>query len=97
MLTILTILTFCSGPAIHLFEKPYYELLASALKPGGIIANQATTVWESMPQVKSTYEHCKSVFPVVAYAVTAVPTYPSGQIGFVMGALDNVSITDAML
>ncbi|XP_014474915.1 PREDICTED: spermidine synthase isoform X2 [Dinoponera quadriceps] len=80
------------GPALCLFEKPYYELLAAALKPGGIIASQATTVWDCLPQVERTYKHCKAVFPVTAYAVTSVPTYPSGQIGFLMGALDSVSI-----
>ncbi|XP_032666467.1 spermidine synthase [Odontomachus brunneus] len=77
------------GPAVCLFEKSYYELLAAALKPDGIVASQATTVWESLPQVKRTYEHCKVAFPVTAYAITAVPTYPSGQIGFIMGALNS--------
>ncbi|XP_011149197.1 spermidine synthase isoform X1 [Harpegnathos saltator] len=77
------------GPAVRLFEKSYYELLASALKPGGIIASQATTVWENLSQIKSTFEHCKAVFPVTAYATTAVPTYPTGQIGFLIGALDS--------
>nr|XP_012221297.1 PREDICTED: spermidine synthase [Linepithema humile] len=77
------------GPAEHLFEQPYYELLKAALKPGGIIASQAGTVWESIEQVKNTFELCKNTFPVAAYAVTAVPTYPTGQIGFVMGSLDD--------
>lgn len=81
---------------MRLFERTYYELLAAALKPGGIIASQASTVWDSLPQVISTYGHCKSVFPVTAYAVTAVPTYPSGQIGFVIGAMSDVSIESAI-
>lgn len=66
--------------------------MKTALKPGGIIASQAGTVWESMEQVKRTFEHCKNTFPAVAYAITNVPTYPTGQIGFVMGSLDSVSI-----
>lgn len=92
MLHIFTILIFCSGPAQRLFEQLYYDLLAAALKPGGIIASQASTVWESLLQVKNTFEHCKAAFPVATYAVTAVPTYPTGQIGFIIGSLDNVSI-----
>lgn len=80
------------GPAEHLFKQPYYELLKAALKPDGIIASQAGTVWESMQQVQSTFQNCKAVFPVATYAVTAVPTYPTGQIGFVLGSLDSVSI-----
>jgi len=66
--------------------------LKAALKPNGIIASQAGTAWESMQQVQSTFQHCKTVFPVATYAVTAVPTYPTGQIGFVLGSLDSVSI-----
>jgi len=46
-------------------------------------------------QVKDTLQHCRNVFPVAAYAVTSVPTYPTGQIGFVLGSLNSVSITHA--
>ena len=28
--------------------------------------------------------HCTTVFPSVDYAFTTIPTYPSGQIGFLM-------------
>lgn len=79
------------GPAEHLFKQPYYELLRAALKSDGIIASQAGTVWESMQQVQSTFQHCKTVFPVATYAVTAVPTYPTGQIGFILGSLNSQS------
>lgn len=84
---------FYLGPAEHLFKQPYYELLKTALKPeNGIIASQAGTVWENMQQVQSTFQHCKTVFAVATYAVTAVPTYPTGQIGFILGSLNSVSI-----
>ncbi|XP_011639595.1 spermidine synthase [Pogonomyrmex barbatus] len=76
------------GPAENLFKQSYYELLKAALKQGGIVASQAGTVWMNMDQVCSTLQHCKNVFPVAAYAVTSVPTYPTGQIGFVLGSLD---------
>ena len=29
-------------------------------------------------------QHCLAVFPSVDYAFTTIPTYPSGQIGFLM-------------
>ena len=32
---------------------------------------------------------CRGIFPTVEYAFTTVPTYPSGQIGFVMCSLDD--------
>jgi len=31
---------------------------------------------------------CKEVFPVVEYAYTTIPTYPSGQIGFMVCCKD---------
>lgn len=67
------------------------------MKPDGIIASQAGTVWESMQQVQSTFQHCKTVFPVATYAVTAVPTYPTGQIGFILGSLNSVSIKHGII
>lgn len=91
---ILIILMFYLGPAENLFKQSYYELLKTALKPGGVIASQAGTAWMNMDQVRSTFQHCKAVFPAVAYAVTAVPTYPTGEIGFVLGSLDEVSILE---
>lgn len=89
---ILTILISRLGPALRLFGKSYYELLAAALKPNGVIASQAGTVWDSLSQVKSTFDICKATFPITTYAVTAVPTYPTGQIGFIIGGLNNVSM-----
>ncbi|KAL0114740.1 hypothetical protein PUN28_011801 [Cardiocondyla obscurior] len=77
------------GPAENLFKQSYYELLKAALKPGGIIASQAGTAWLNMDQVKFTFQHCRTVFPVAAYAITSVPTYPTGQIGFVLGSLND--------
>ncbi|XP_018396194.1 PREDICTED: spermidine synthase [Cyphomyrmex costatus] len=76
------------GPAENLFKRSYYQLLKSALKPGGIIASQAGTAWANLDQVCNTFQHCKNVFPVTTYAVTSVPTYPTGQIGFVLGSLN---------
>ena len=31
---------------------------------------------------------CKEVFPTVEYAYTTIPTYPSGQIGFMVCSKD---------
>jgi spermidine synthase len=29
------------------------------------------------------FDFCKEIFPVVDYTMVSVPTYPSGQIGFI--------------
>lgn len=76
------------GPAESLFQASYFELMSRALKPGGIVCSQAGTLWYSLECVEKTLQHCRSVFPSVSYAITCVPTYPSGQIGFVLGSLN---------
>ncbi|KAM3958470.1 spermidine Synthase [Aphomia sociella] len=76
------------GPAVHLFEENYFSLMKKALKPGGIVCSQAGTVWNDLDLVTSTLRYCKNQFAVAAYAYASVPTYPSGQIGFVVGSLD---------
>ncbi|XP_059051423.1 spermidine synthase [Achroia grisella] len=76
------------GPAVHLFEENYFTLMKKALKPGGIVCSQAGTVWNDLELVTSTLRYCKNQFAVAAYAYASVPTYPSGQIGFVVGSLD---------
>lgn len=76
------------GPAVSLFQENYFALMKSALRPNGIVCSQAGTVWNDLELVKNTLKHCKNQFPVAMYAFTSVPTYPSGQIGFVIGSLD---------
>lgn len=76
------------GPAVSLFQEGYFGLMKSALKPNGIVCSQAGTIWNDLDLVSSTLKHCKNQFPVATYAYTSVPTYPSGQIGFVLGSLD---------
>lgn len=81
------LLYFVTGPAVSLFQKSYFELMQQALRPGGIVCSQAGTVWASLEHVCDTFKHCQQVFPKTVYAYTSVPTYPTGQIGFVMGSL----------
>lgn len=76
------------GPAISLFQESYFALMKSALRPNGIVCSQAGTIWNDLDLVSSTLAHCKKLFSVGKYAYTSVPTYPSGQIGFVLGSLD---------
>ncbi|KAF4530130.1 hypothetical protein B566_EDAN001387 [Ephemera danica] len=76
------------GPAESLFQENYFKLMRSALRPGGIVCSQGETAWTSLPVVKKMMGHCQAHFPSVAYAYTSVPTYPTGQIGFVLGSLN---------
>lgn len=77
------------GPAVSLFEENYFSLMKNALKPHGIVCSQAGTIWYDLQLVANTLRYCRNQFPAAAYAYTSVPSYPSGQIGFVIGSLDN--------
>lgn len=74
------------GPAEVLFQKPFFEFMHRALKPGGIVCTQAESLWYHMEIIKSLAAMCKEVFVggTVQYAFTTIPTYPSGQIGFMV-------------
>ena len=66
--------------------------MRSALKPGGIVCSQAGTAWSNLDHVVQTMQHCRSSFTVSAYGTAAVPTYPTGQIGFSLGSINPVSL-----
>lgn len=76
------------GPATNLFTESYFKLLKEALKSGGIVCSQGGTYWANLDHVKETVRRCGEYFKTVKYAVASVPTYPSGQIGFVIGSTD---------
>ena len=72
------------GPAEALFQKPYFQLLYNALTPGGHISTQAECPWIHLSLIKELRRTTAQLFPVSDYAFTTIPTYPSGQIGFVV-------------
>lgn len=75
---------------MSLFQQSYFELMREALKPGGIVCSQAGTLWANIDYVAQTFQHCHHTFRKAAFACAAVPTYPTGQIGFVLGSLSPV-------
>lgn len=74
------------GPAEVLFEKPFFEALHRAVRPGGIVCTQAESLWLHLDIIKALAAMCSSVFVggSVSYATTTIPTYPSGQIGMML-------------
>ena len=72
------------GPAASLFEKPYFQLLHDALTPGGHISTQAECLWLHTQLIKGLQQTTGDIFTVSEYAFTTIPTYPSGQIGFMV-------------
>ncbi|KAK9459883.1 Spermidine/spermine synthase [Lipomyces oligophaga] len=78
------------GPAESLFQKPYFELLRDALTEDGVITTQGSeNIWLHMSLIRDLKKACSEVFPVAEYAYTTIPTYPSGQIGFMVCSKDS--------
>ncbi|KAK9074690.1 hypothetical protein SSX86_003008 [Deinandra increscens subsp. villosa] len=73
------------GPAQELFEKPFFESVAKALRSGGLMCTQAESICLHMDNIEGIVENCCQIFEgSVNYAWTTVPTYPSGVIGFML-------------
>ncbi len=49
-------------------------------------------LWTDLDLIKDVTTDCKTLFPVVSYATTSIPTYPCGQIGFVLATKNQVCI-----
>ncbi|KAL0447117.1 UNVERIFIED_CONTAM: Spermidine synthase [Sesamum latifolium] len=65
------------GPAQELFEKPFFQSVAKALRPGGVVCTQAESIWLHMHIIEDIVANCRQIFKgAVNYAWTSVPTYP---------------------
>jgi spermidine synthase len=75
------------GPGEALFERPFYENLRQALKPGGLVATQGESFFLHQDCVENLIRITRELFPVQSYANILVPTYPGGHIGICLGSL----------
>ena len=48
----------------------------------------AENQWLHLSLITDLKKSCREVFPTVEYAYTTIPTYPSGQIGFMVCCKD---------
>lgn len=66
-----------TGPAQELVEKPFFDTIARALRPGGVLCNQAESMWLHTHLIQDMLSICHETFKgSVHYAWTSVPTYP---------------------
>jgi spermidine synthase len=70
-----------------LFQKPFYEHLKEGLRDGGIACTQAECQWLHLELIKNLVTFSRTVFKSAEYAFASVPTYPAGQIGFLLGSM----------
>ena len=66
----------------------YSQNMKRALAPGGVIATQGECLWLHLPLITTVLHACTEMFPSVDYAYTTVPSYPSGQIGFILASVE---------
>jgi len=75
------------GPAESLYQQPFYCLMKESLCPGGIVCTQAECQWLHLDLIKNLMDFSKPLFNHVNYAYTCIPSYPCGQIGFLLGSM----------
>jgi len=85
------------GPAESLFQENYYRLVAAALRPGGILCSQGENMWYHAEIIRSMIGFCEGIFSTVNYAYTSIPTYPGGQIGFLLCSKDKNTVFEKPL
>lgn len=73
------------GPACVLFETPFYEAMHGSLREGGVVCTQGECVWLHVDLIRPLVRSITPLFETVEYAYCTIPSYPSGQIGFVIG------------
>jgi spermidine synthase len=72
------------GPASVLFETPFYSAMHASLRDGGIVCTQGECMWLHVDLIKPLVNSISRIYTNVEYAYTTIPTYPSGQIGFIV-------------
>jgi len=79
------------GPASVLFETPFYNAMHSSLREGGIVCTQGECMWLHLKLIKPLVCSISGTYSTVEYAYTTIPTYPSGQIGFLIATKGRTS------
>jgi spermidine synthase len=72
------------GPASVLFETPFYKAMHASLREGGIVCTQGECVWLHVDLIAPLVKAITPLFESVEYAYCTIPSYPSGQIGFII-------------
>ena len=85
------------GPAVCLFQKDYFERVKLGLKPGGLMCLQAECQWLHLDFIKKTLGTIRELFPVVKYGFASIPSYPSGQLGFIVASTSQGTVLDEPL
>ena len=72
------------GPAKTNSTLSYLQLLYDAVTPGGQVSIRGGCPWLHLDLISELKAMTLGLFPVAEYAYTTMPSYPSGQIGFII-------------
>jgi len=76
-----------AGPGEALFNEQFYRGMKAALRPDGIIATQAESLFLHPHIVMRLVSTSMKLFAKSGYAIIFVPTYPMGNIGACVASL----------
>jgi spermidine synthase len=85
------------GPALPLFEPPFFRTCRQALKPQGILALQCGTPFYFRDEVRMVWRNLREVFEAVRLYLGFVPTYPSGLWAYAMASHHLPTLDEATL
>lgn len=74
------------GPAVPLFEEPFYRDVSQALTDDGLLAAQSNSPIYMASQLKAQLSNLRAVFPIVRTYIGLVPTYPGGVWSFTIAS-----------
>lgn len=74
------------GPAVGLFQKPFYEGIFDALKEDGIMVAQTESPWFNQELIRRVFRDIRDTFPIARLYTASIPTYPSGLWSFTIGS-----------
>ena len=79
------------GPAERLFSSEYYKLMHSALRDDGLLAVQGECMFLHHKLIRGMLDFCNGLYAKSAYATSYVPSYPCGQIGYLLASKDKTT------
>ncbi len=74
------------GPAVPLFETPFYEDVARSLADDGLMAAQSSSPLFMADDLRRQVANMRAAFPIVRTYLGVVPTYPGSLWSYTIGS-----------
>ncbi len=74
------------GPAVPLFEEPFYRSVHRALAEDGLLAQQVASTFYHLELYVTIVRRLRGIFPLVRPFTSQIPAYPSGNWGFALAS-----------